>query len=631
MEFGVLGPLVVRRGSVVVPVRRGKERVLLAALLLEANRAVTVMAIAETLWGPAMPPSAGVTIRNYVRRLRNALGEDGRARIRAQPRGYMIHVADGELDLVRFEAQLASAQAAARHGSWDRAGAQAGKALALWRGDPLADVDSDTLALREGPRLTEMRLQALETRIDADLHQGGHAEVIAELQRLAAAHPLREHLHGLLMLALYRCSRQSDALAAYQRARKVLADELGADPGTELQELHQQILTADPTLVLPQPELSMVPVPRLPPAAVAASRSGVPRQLPGSAAHFTGRKGELAALSEILDQAGDRPPGTVVIGAIGGMAGVGKTALAVHWAHQVAGRFPDGQLYVNLRGFDRSGTPAASAEAIRGFLDALGVPPDRIPADPDVQAGLFRGLLAGRKILIVLDNARDEQQVRPLLPGSPGCLVIVTSRRQLLGLAAAEGARLLTLGPLSPAEARLMLTARLDTARADNHPGAVTEVADLCARLPLALAIAAARAAARPSLPLGALATELRDAGNRLDVLDTGDPAVGIRAVFSWSSQQLSPPAARLFRLLGLHSGPDITARAAASLAGLDLAGARRLTRELARAHLITEHTPGRYCLHDLLRTYATDQAHAEDSYTDRHSATQPVLESDPG
>jgi DNA-binding SARP family transcriptional activator len=283
MEFGVLGPLLVRRSSLVVPVRRGNQRALLAALLLEANRIVTVYAIAETLWGPAAPPSAGVSIRNYVRRLRMTLGEADRARISAQPGGYLIRVADDELDLSRFEALLGSARAAARNGSWGQAAAQASAALALWRGEPLADVESGMLALRDGPRLAEMRLQALETRIDADLHQGGHAGVIAELQRLAAAHPLREHLHGLLMLALYRCSRQDDALAAYQRARQVLAEELGADPGTELQELHQQILTADPALALPQPGLAAARDPGVAPTAVGACPA-VPRQLPGSAA-----------------------------------------------------------------------------------------------------------------------------------------------------------------------------------------------------------------------------------------------------------------------------------------------------------------------------------------------------------
>ncbi len=615
MEFCLLGPLAVRCGDAAVPVQAGKQRAVLAALLLNANRVVALEQLAETLWGAAPPPSARLTVQNYVVRLRKALGDEGRSRITTQPRGYVISVAAGELDVTRFEVLLAAARRAARDRSWDTAIAQAGAALALWRGEPLADVESDLLAEREVPRLADLRLEALEIRIEADLHLGRHGEVTGELRQLVAAHPLREHLHARLMLALYRDGRQAEALAAYHAVRRVLVEDLGAEPGPELRDLHQQILAADPALDPSGP---------LPPAGDAGQV--VPRELPAGVPHFIGRAGELAALTRLLDEP-VKGPGMVLISAISGTAGVGKTALALHWAHQVAGRFGDGQLYVNLRGYDPSGTPAPPAGAIRGFLDALGIPPERIPANPQAQAGLYRTLLADRRMLIVLDNARDEQQARPLLPAGPASLVLVTSRSQLSGLAAADGARLLTLDVLTDAEAVQLLTARLGTSRVAAEPGVVGEIAGLCACLPLALAVAAARAAARPGFPLSALAAELRNAVARLDALDAGDPAASVRAVFSWSCRQLTPDAARMFRLLGLHPGPDISIPAATSLAAIAEADAGRVLRELARDCLIAEHVPGRYAFHELLRAYAAEQARHTDSDTDRREATGRVLD----
>jgi DNA-binding SARP family transcriptional activator len=645
MEFGLLGPLVVRRDGITVPVQRGNQRALLAALLLDANRAVATDQIAETLWGPSPPPSARVTIRNYVRRLRQAFGDAGRDRILTQPNGYLIRVGAGELDVARFEDLLRRARTATCDASWDAAAEAVGSALSLWRGTPLADVESDTLTSRQGPRLAEMRLQALETRIEAQLHLGRHADVIAELRHLAGEHPLREQLHALLMLALYRCGRQGEALAAYREARRQLVDDLGVEPGPALRELNQRILQSDPALLIQPPRedagtsqdrgaagtaAGSQPGTSAAPAGAAAAGGAfavVPRQLPRAPSGFLGRAAELAALTAALDQAGPGTPGTVVISAIGGTAGVGKTALAVHWAHRVAHRFPGGQLYVNLRGFDPSGTPVTPGEAIRGFLDALDVPAGRIPRELPAQAGLYRSVAAGRKMLIVLDNARDEQQVRPLLPAGPGCLVLVTSRSQLPGLAAADGARLLTLDLLGDAEARQMLTVRLGAGRAAAEPDAVAQIARLCACLPLALAVAAARAATRPGLPLSALAGELRDAAGRLDVLDTGDPAASVRAVFSWSTRQLGPAAARMFLLLGIHPGPDISASAAASLAGTGEPEARRLLAELTRAHLITEHVPGRFALHDLLRAYAAEQAQAGADDPARQAAAGRMLD----
>jgi DNA-binding SARP family transcriptional activator/tetratricopeptide (TPR) repeat protein len=614
-EFGLLGPLLVRRGEVTLPVAPGKQRAVLAALLLSADQVVSLDELTEVLWGAAPPASARVSVQNHVMRLRKALG-DG-ARIRTHPHGYEIRLDGSELDVSRFEAHLAAALAAARDGSWDAVAGQAQAGLALWRGEPLADVESDLLASHAIPRLGELRLQAVEARIDADLHLGRHREVVGQLWHLAGAHPLRERLHSLLMLALYRDGRQAEALAAYAQARRILVDELGTEPGAGLRELHQQILNVDPALDLPLQE----------PGAATSAAPSVPRQLPAAVSGFAGRTAELAALTRMLEQATASAPGTVVISAIGGTAGVGKTALALHWAHQVAGRFADGQLYVNLRGFDPSGVPTPAAEAVRGFLDALGVPPDRIPAQPEARAGLYRSLLVDRAMLVVLDNARDEQQVRPLLPASPASLVIVTSRNQLGGLVAADRARLLTLDVLNHDEAVHLLTARIGAGRAAAEPGAAGEIAALCGRLPLALAVAAARAEARPGFPLAAVAAELKDRAGRLDALDAGEAAASLRGVFSWSYRQLSTAAARMFRLLGLHPGPDISLPAAASMAAVDEPGARRLLAELSRAHLLAEHVPGRYALHDLLRAYAADQARGTDSQPERAAAVGRVVD----
>jgi len=331
-------------------------------------------------------------------------------------------------------------------------------------------------------------------------------------------------------------------------------------------------------------------------------------------------------LSRLADQAA-AASGTVVISVIGGMAGVGKTALAVHWARRAATSFPGGQLYADLRGFGGSGMPAAPGEVLHGFLDALGVAPGQIPAGLDAQAALYRSATAGRRMLIVLDNARDERQVRPLLPSTPGSLVLVTSRRQLTGLSAAEGAQLLTIDVLTVSDASALLTARLGADRAATDPAAVTEIAELCGHLPLALAITAARAAARPGLTLASLAAELRDAHRRLTALDGGDPAVGVRAVFSWSYAQLTPGAARIFRLLGVHPGPTISVPAAASLGAIPVGQAGQHLAELARAHLVVEHSLGRYALHDLLRAYAAEQAEATEGRADRHAAAQRMLD----
>jgi DNA-binding SARP family transcriptional activator/tetratricopeptide (TPR) repeat protein len=618
MEFSLLGPLLVRSGETQITIPAGKQRVLLAALLFSANRVVPVDELTEVLWDGGPPASARPTLLNYVKRLRQALGEAGRSRIVTWPPGYQVVVTPAELDVTRFESLQRSAQEATSSGAWEQAASLLRAALALWRGKPLADVPSLVLEAREMWRLGEMRLQALEARIDADLHLGRGGELIGEIQALAAAHPLREGFHAQLMLALHSEGRQGEALAAFQHARQVLIAELGLEPGPALQELHQRILTADPSLavspaVRPVTRLNDGRAPRV-----------VPRQLPAALPHFAGRQEERTALSGLLTEPSDATPAAAVV-AISGTAGVGKTALAVHFAHDAAARFADGQLYVNMRGFDPSGTPVTPGEAISGFLDALDVQPAQMPAGLEARTALYRSLLAGRRMLIVIDNAQDAAHARPLLPGSPGCLVVVTSRSLLTGLAAVDGARLLTLDVLSVEEAGELLARKLGPGRVAADPEAASDLVVLCARLPLALAIAAAHAAVHPSFPLAALAAQLRDATARLDALNAGEETSDIRAVFSWSYRQLSPQAARMFRLLGLHPGPDTSAPAAASLAATPAAHAA--LDELVRAHLLTEHVPGRYAFHDLLRAYASEQAHAEDDEAGRQAAIGRVLD----
>ena len=617
LEFCLLGPVVVRSGGVALPVPRGRQRAVLAVLLLNAGRVVSVGEIAETLWGPAPLPSAPATVRNYVKRLRRVLGDADQARIVTRSPGYAIRVDPAELDVARFEALLDGARTAARGGSWETAADQARAALALWRGEPLADVESEALAIREIPRLAELRLQAAELRIDAELRLGRHGVVIAELERMAAAHPLREHLHALLMRALYRDGRQAEALAAYQHARRVLVDELGAEPGAELRELHRQVLTSGPGVAGADSG-------QLPPGGgrPAGGSPGpvAPRELPSPVPQFVGRAAELAALTGMLDQASARRPRTLVISAIAGMAGVGKTALAVQWAHEVADRFPDGQLHVNLRGYD-PGQPMPAADALAGLLRSLGVAGQDIPAETAERAARYRSLLAGRRMLIMIDNAGDAEQVRPLLPGSPSCLVVVTSRDALAGLVARDGARRLELGLLPPAEAVGLLRALIGE-RVDAEPEASVTLAGYCARLPLALRVAAERAAAAPGVSLAGVTSELADQQERLDRLDAaGDRLTAVRAVFSWSVRHLDDEAARAFRLLGLHPSAGFDPYAVAALTDTTLRRARWLLDRLARAHLIERAGTGRYGMHDLLRAYAADQAADADSEQERGAA----------
>jgi DNA-binding SARP family transcriptional activator len=625
MWVGLLGSLLVRVDGAVVAVTAARQRAVLAVLAVRAGELVPADELAEVVWDGVPPEQAAVTIRNYVKRLRFRLGCAGGQIVACRP-GYRLEVAADELDLRVFTRLCREGGAAVQVGDWAAAFGGLGRALGLWRGAPFADAGCERLQREQAPPLCELRWQAAEWRAEAGLALGRHAELAGELAEWCAAEPLRERFAALRMLALYRGGRQGDALAAYQQARRMLVGELGVEPGEELRRVHQQILAGDPALAAPAVR-DAVPAQGCAAAALAAPAGGlgaarvVPRQLPAAVGRFAGRSGELGVLARLAGQAVSGAGGTVLISAIGGTAGVGKTALAVRFAHRVAGLFPDGQLYADLRGFSPSGDPVPAARVLRGFLDALGVAPQTVPADADARAGLYRSVLAGRRMLVLLDNARDAAQVRPLLPGSAGCLVVVTSRSQLTGLAATGDARMLALGLLTGPEARELLAGRLGAGRVEAEPDAVDELIERCARLPLALAITAARAAARPARPLAALAAELRTADGRLDALDAGEPAANVRAVFSWSYDQLSPAGARLFRLLGLHPGPDISAPAAASMAGVQPARARQLLAELARAHLITEPVPGRHGFHDLLRAYAAEQAHAVDRGNDRSTA----------
>jgi DNA-binding SARP family transcriptional activator/tetratricopeptide (TPR) repeat protein len=602
MWLGVLGPLLVRDDDTSIRVPAGKQRVVLGALLARPNQVVSFDALADAAWAADRTDTARATIRNYIRRLRQVLGDNVGARIVTRDPGYLIEIDDDEYDLLAFTRLHRRGATAAAQGAWQEAADTLGTALSLWRGEPMVDIPSSVLRHREVPRLSELRLQALETLADAQLHLGRPDVVVTELAQLVREHPLRERPHALLMLALYRTGRQGDALAAYQAARGVLTDELGVEPGPELCELHTRILRNDPDLL---PRKESHPAHASP--QVAGLAVVVPHQLPAAVPRLAGRAGELKTLYDVLTEPA---PATVVV--IGGAAGVGKTTLALRWAHDVADRFADGQLYVDLRGFGPADRPVTPTEAIRGFLDAFGVPVDRIPKDLPGQTGLFRSLLAGKRVLIVLDNARDAAQVRPLLPGSPTCRVVVTSRSELTGVVATEGARALNLDVLSDLEAADLLVGRLDAERTASEPGVVAELTELCARLPLALSVVAARAAVRPQLPLAAFVTELRDVRGRLDALDIGDTAV--RGVFSWSYGGLSAAARRMFRLLGSHPGPDVSLAAATSMAGLPQAQALRLLTELTSVHLVGEHVPRRFRLHDLLRIYAAEQAVEDES-----------------
>ncbi|NUP48827.1 MAG: tetratricopeptide repeat protein [Catenulispora sp.] len=622
LEFRLLGPFEAAADGHVVYLGGPRVRGVLARLVVDAGRTVSLTALVDDLWDGRAPLDAARTVRTYVSRLRKALTQTPDVLL-TRPPGYLLHVDCDAVDSLRFERLAQAGRRSLAGGRAQLAFEELTEALQLWRGAALAEFEDMPVLRGEAARLERLRLTVLEDRNDAALALGLESRVAADVEDLVRAHPLRERMWGQLMTALYRSGRQAEALAAFRDARAAMIAEHGVEPSPALVDVHLRILRQDPELTAVAASAGgsdgdQTSPSQTGPSAVAGQ---VPAQLPLDVRDFVGRDAELAALDSLLDR-----PGPPAISVVSGTAGVGKTSLAVHWAHRAADAFPDGQLYVNLRGFDAGGVVTDPSEALRGFLDALGVPPATIPSALAAQAALYRSLLAGKRVLILLDNAHDADQVRPLLPAAPGCLVIVTSRDPLTSLVAAEGADPLALGLLGTSRARDLLVRRLGSDRADSDPVALERITARCAGLPLALAIAAARMAVRPDFPLAVFADELAETGS-LDVLHGGDAGTDLRSLFSWSCRTLSTDAARMFRLLGLHPGPDLDARAAASLAAVSVGRARRLVAELSRANLITEHVPGRYTFHDLLRAYASELADEEEAEAAKRQAVRRVLD----
>jgi DNA-binding SARP family transcriptional activator/tetratricopeptide (TPR) repeat protein len=587
MQFGVLGPLRVTDGSgEPVAVSAPRLRVLLAVLLWRANHPVAVDELAEMVWDGTPPAGAAEATRALVMRLRRVLGQPVGARLVTRAPGYVIELVDDELDASRFETLSSGAGAAIRAERWAEAAPTAAAALGLWRGTALVDVSSRLLRDAWAPHLEQARVQALEWRFEAELHKGGHEELIPELRQVTGHHPLRERFHAQLMLALARAGRQSEALAVYREARLVLVGELGIEPGQELRALHERILAGDTALAAP-------------PRALGEIRPLIPRQLPAGVRSFTGRQTELLGLMEQAEQSAEAGR-TVVIAAIDGMAGVGKTALAVHVAYRLASRFPDGQLFIDLHGYTEGYEPRTPADALDWLLRALGTPAHQIPQDVEERAALYRQRLADTRTLVVLDNAASEAQVRPLLPGGTGCLVLVTSRRHLKGL---DDAHVLSLDVLPPGDAITLLRKVAGPGGAADEDPMLAEIAGLCGHLPLALRIAAALLRHRPTWTPGRLARLLGEQRQRISALSDGERDLG--TVFDMSYQGLAGPLRYLFRSLGLVPGPDVDACAAAALVDTDPASATRLLEELTDHNLLIQQVPGRYRLHDLIRLHA--------------------------
>ncbi|GAA1656713.1 AfsR/SARP family transcriptional regulator [Actinoplanes couchii] len=583
LTFAVLGPVRGWRGDTEIDPGPPKQQAILALLLTRAGHPVPLHEIVDVLWGAQPPDTAANVVHRHIGALRRLFDPDlpvrGTSRwlIRGAG-GYRLDIDPHSVDLGRFRALRAQA---GHTGEPGRAAELLTEALALWQGPVAAGLPAE---IRTHPAFTTVDAELLaavkaaaETAPAAGPAVAGR--VLDLTRQTAAKHPLDEVLQSRLMLLLAATGHQAEALDVHQRIREALADELGLDPGPELQAAHLRVLQREPA------------TPKKPaPAAVR------PAQLPAALPVFTGRDEELALLTEI-DWA------TVVT--IGGMAGVGKTSLAVHWAHRIAGRYPDGQLHLDLRGFHPDGA-VNPAHALHTLLEALGIAPGDVPATLDARSALFRSLLTDRRVLILLDNARDSAQVLPLLPGAPGCLTVVTSRHQLVDLVAGHGAGTVTLEPLSTAEATDLLTRRLGARRTGREPDAVAGIVEHCGRLPLALAMVSARAAMNPGLPLSSIVADLRRHRGGLGAFTGESARSDARSVFDWSYQVLSPAAARLFRLLAPHPGPDCSATAAAVLAGVPETELRAPLTELLRAHLITEPTVGRYGCHDLLRAYGT-------------------------
>ncbi|MBT2530332.1 tetratricopeptide repeat protein [Streptomyces sp. ISL-99] len=612
-EFCVLGGVRAHVRGRDVDLGHARQRHVLVVLLVEANRPVSLDQLLDRVWGERAPRSAVTTLYSYLSRLRRALSTT-ELRLVRRPGGYTAETDPDAVDLHRFRALVHRARGASDQVAADLLQ----EALRLWAGEAFPAADTPWFThLREV--LTSERQAAELDLNDVLLRQGRESEVLPQLISGVSTHPFDERLAGQLMLALHRQGRTVRALEHYQVLRQNLDEELGLTPGASLQRLHQELLRAGPAGPPPAAPAS-VPTE----ASTAAPRPPVapPRQLPLAPVGFISRHWELDELADLLvprrPEPGPRPgpapapapesePGRIVV--ISAAGGVGKSWPAVRWAHDHADRFPDSQLYVDLRGFDPAGEPMSPVEALRGFLDALGVPPGAVPEDPQAQGGLYRSLLADKRILVVLDDAHDAQQVVPLLPGKGQCAVLITSRNRLTPLLVTHGAVTVSPTPFHSSQARELLAHRLDSSRLDAEPQAVAAIVDYCAGLPLALSLMAARVASHPQFPLAALADELADASSRLDVLDAGGMTVSLRTVLATSHRALSSSAGRLFALLGLVTSTDIGLDAATSLAGITRSRARTLLAELEAAHLVQQHRPGRYRMHDLAQLYAGELA----------------------
>ncbi|WP_113699005.1 AfsR/SARP family transcriptional regulator [Nonomuraea lactucae] len=594
LRFAVLGPVRAWRDAEELDLGTPLQRSILGMLLVREGRPVTPTELIDAVWGEEAPPRALGALRTYVSRLRTVLEPERPARSRPEiltsvGRGYALRMPEGSLDLARFERGVQDAESARKTGRLTEAARALRTALALFDGEPLAGTVGP-YAEHQRDRLVERRIGVVETLMDVDLELGNHAAVVSELIALTADHPLRERLRAQLMLAYYRCGRQGDALAVFTETREALIEELGIEPGPELTALHQRILAADPSLaaveIAEEPAVEEEPVHELP----------RPAQLPAAVSDFTGRK-EIAGRIRTLLSAQASAEGVPVV-AICGIGGVGKTALAVHVAHAADDLFPDGQLYADLRGYTDGAT--APESALGAFLRALGIPPDVIPEGPAERSALFRSLLAERRILVLLDNVRDAEQVSPLLPGSPGCAAIVTSRVKLADL---PSARLIDLDVMEPDEALSLFAAVAGPERVAAEHAAAMDVVAACGFLPLAVRIVAARLAARPSWTVASLVPRLADEQRRLDELRVGNLAV--EATFALGYGQLDPAQQRAFRLLSLPNGPDISAGAAAAVLSMSAFEAEDLLESLVDASLLEAPAPGRYRFHELLKLFA--------------------------